>query len=437
MLQSIRSYFEFEAHGTSFHQEAVAGVTTFLTMSYIIVVNPAILSVAGIPEGPSMVATILTAIFGTLLMGIYARRPFAVAPYMGENAFIAYTVVALLGYPWQVALGAVFMGGILFVFLTLMRVRQWLVRAVPAALRYSFAVGIGLFMSFIGLNVAGIVKLGTPGAPVQVGDLTSRPVLVAVFGFLLIAVLMIRRVPGAILAGILGTTLVAYAAGVGTAPQAFVSAQPSVAPIFLQMDLAGALSWGFFGVVLTVFIMAFVDTMGSLIGVSARAGFLDAEGNLPQIERPMLVDALSTTFAAAVGTTTAGAYIESATGVEAGGRTGFTSVVTALLFALALFFSPFVSSIPPQAYGPALIVVGVLMLEPIRRIDFSDLTELIPAFGVVVLMSFTYNIGIGITTGFVLYPICKLAGGRQREVKAGLWILCGLSLLFYIFYPYH
>jgi len=200
VLQSIRSYFEFEAHGTSFHQEAVAGVTTFLTMSYIIVVNPAILSVAGIPEGPSMVATILTAIFGTLLMGIYARRPFAVAPYMGENAFIAYTVVALLGYPWQVALGAVFMGGILFVFLTLMRVRQWLVRAVPAALRYSFAVGIGLFMSFIGLNVAGIVKLGTPGAPVQVGDLTSRPVLVAVFGFLLIAVLMIRRVPGAILA---------------------------------------------------------------------------------------------------------------------------------------------------------------------------------------------------------------------------------------------
>ncbi|MGH9603724.1 MAG: NCS2 family permease [Terriglobales bacterium] len=414
----------------------IAGVTTFLTMSYIIVVNPAILNAAGIPTGPSMVATILTAVFGTLLMGLYANRPFGVAPYMGENAFIAFTVVVVLGYTWQAALGAVFLGGVLFILLTVLRVRQWLVGAVPPTLRYSFAVGIGLFMTFIGLNESGLVRLGVTGAPVKIGELTSAPSAVAITGFLLTAALMIRRAPGAILTGILGSTFLAFLLGVAKPPSAWISSPPSLAPIFLQFDLGATLSWGFFGVVLTVFIMALVDTMGSLIGVSARAGFLDAEGNLPQIERPMLVDALSTTFAAAVGTTTAGAYIESAAGVEAGGRTGLTAVVTALLFLLALFFSPFVAAIPPQAYGPALIIVGLLMISPITRINFDDLSEVIPAFAVIVLMSFTYNIGIGITAGFVLYPFCKVAGGRVREVKPGLWVLCGLSLLFYVFYPY-
>ncbi|MGH9651295.1 MAG: NCS2 family permease, partial [Terriglobales bacterium] len=303
-------------------------------------------------------------------------------------------------------------------------------------LRYSFAVGIGLFMTFIGLNESGLVRLGVTGAPVKIGELTSAPSAVAITGFLLTAALMIRRAPGAILTGILGSTFLAFLLGVAKPPSAWISSPPSLAPIFLQFDLGATLSWGFFGVVLTVFIMALVDTMGSLIGVSARAGFLDADGNLPQIERPMLVDALSTTFAAAVGTTTAGAYIESAAGVEAGGRTGLTSVVTALLFLLALFFSPFVAAIPPQAYGPALIIVGLLMISPITRINFDDLSEVIPAFAVIVLMSFTYNIGIGITAGFVLYPFCKLAAGRAREVKPGLWVLCGLSLLFYFFYPY-
>lgn len=436
MLDKIRRYYGFEAHGTDFRREVIAGLTTFMTMAYIIVVNPAILKAAGIPPGPSMVATILTVIFGTLLMGIYARRPFAIAPYMGENAFIAYTVVGVLGYPWQAALGAVFISGVLFVLLTVVKLRQWLVEAVPPGLRYSFAVGIGLFLTFIGLNVAGIVTLGSAGAPVKIGDVTSARVLVAVFGFLILSVLMIRRVPGAMLLGILITTFVGFLVGVAAPPSSWISLPPSLGPIFLQLDISSAFSWGFFAIVLTIFMMAFVDTMGTLIGVSARAGFLDADGNLPQIERPMLADALSTTFAALVGTTTAGAYIESATGVEAGGRTGFTAVVTALLFAIALFFAPFVTAIPAQAYGPALIVVGLLMLAPITKIKFEDYTELIPAFAVVVLMSFTYNIGVGITGGFFLYPFCKLVAGRHREVRPGLWILGLLSLLFFIFYPY-
>jgi len=278
--------------------------------------------------------------------------------------------------------------------------------------------------------------LGSAGAPLRAGHLTAAPVLVAIFGFLLMAVLMIRRFPAAILIGILATAFLAYVTRVAPPPKAWVSLPPSISPILFSVDFRGALNWGFFPIVLTIFIMAFVDTMGTLIGVSARAGFLDENGNLPQIERPMTVDALSVIFAALVGTSTSGAFIESATGVEAGGRTGLTAVVTAICFLGTLFFSPFISAIPPQAYGPALIVVGLLMLSPITRIRFDDFTELIPAFAVVALMSFTYNVGIGITAGFVLYPFCKLVSGRVGEIKPGLWVLAGLSLLFFVFYPY-
>ncbi len=437
MLERLHAYFELEAHGTTFRREIVAGVTTFVTMSYIIVVNPAILSTAGIPVGPSMVATILTAIFGTLLMGFYARRPFAVAPYMGENAFIAFTVVQLLGYTWQAALAAMFLAGVVFIVLTVARVWPWLVKGIPPCLRYSFAVGIGLFLTFIGLNQTGIVRLGMEGAPVRLGEIASTPVLVSLVGFLIIVGFMILRVRGGILIGILATTLVAYLVGVAQRPTSWLGLPPSLKPIFWQLDFSALWSVGFLAVVLTILILAFVDTMGTLIGVSVRAGLLDEEGNLPQIERPILADALATTFAAAVGTTTSGAYIESATGIEAGGRTGLTAVVTALLFILALFFAPLVTAIPPQAYGPALIAVGVLMVGPITRINFDDFTELVPAFATIALMSFTFNIAVGMTVGFLLYPFCKLVAGRGREIRSGLWVLSALSLLFYLFYPYH
>jgi AGZA family xanthine/uracil permease-like MFS transporter len=432
----LERFFRLRESNTTVSREIIAGITTFVTMSYIIVVNPAILKAAGIPEHASITATVLTAIFGTLLMGLYANRPFAIAPYMGENAFIAYTVVQVLGYSWQSALAAIFLAGILFLLLTIFRLRQWLVDAIPSGLRYSYAVGIGLFLTFVGLNETGIVTLGSVGAPVRTGHLTTSAVLVAIFGFLLMAVLMIRRFPAAILVGILATAFLAFAVGVAHAPAQFVSAPPTLVPIAFQLDLRSVLHWGFFPIVLTVFIMAFVDTMGTLIGLSARAGFLDDNGNLPQIERPMIADALSTTFGALIGTTTSGAFIESATGIESGGRTGLTAVVTALCFAGTLFFAPFISAIPPQAYGPALIIVGLLMLAPITRIHFDDFTELIPAFAVVALMSFTYNIGIGMTAGFVLYPFCKLVAGRVKEVRSGLWVLAALSLLFFVFYPY-
>ena len=436
MFDGISRFFKLEQAGTTVSREIMAGLTTFVTMAYIVVVNPAVLKNAGIPAGPSTVATILTAMFGTLLMGTYANRPFAIAPYMGENAFITFTVVLGLGYTWQSALAAVFLAGVVFLLLTVLRLRQWLVDAIPTTLRYSYAVGIGLFLTFIGLTQTGIVAAANGGPPVHAGHLTSKPVLLSIFGFVLISVLLIRRFPAAILVGILATAFLAYLTGVSAAPSCWVSLPPSLSPILFKMDFSKIFTLGFFPIVLTIFIIAFVDTMGTLIGLSARAGFLDEKGNLPQIERPMTTDALSTVFASLVGTTTAGAFIESATGVEAGGRTGLTSVVTALCFAGTLFFSPFVSAIPPQAYGPALIVVGLLMLSPVVKIPFDDFTELIPAFAVVALMSFTYNVGIGITAGFVLFPLCKLVSGRLREVKAGLWVLAAVSLLFFAFYPY-
>ena len=297
-------------------------------------------------------------------------------------------------------------------------------------------MGIGLFLTFIGLNQAGIVVLGTAGAPVRAGELSSVPVLVAIAGFLLMALLMIRRVPGGILVGIASTWLVAILLRVAAPPAHWISAPPSLSPILFQLSLRDALTWSFFPVVLTIFVMAFVDTMGTLIGVSVRAGFLDEKGHLPQVERPMIADALATMFAALVGTSTSGAYIESAAGVEAGGRTGLTALVTAACFALTLFCSPVVAAIPAQAYAPALIIVGLLMLGPVTLLKFDDFTELIPSFAVIVLMSFTYNIGIGITAGFVLYPFCKVIAGRAGEVRPGLWVLSAISLLFFVFYPY-
>jgi AGZA family xanthine/uracil permease-like MFS transporter len=369
-------------------------------------------------------------------MGFYANRPFAIAPYMGENAFVAFTVVRVLGYSWQTAIGAIFVGGILFTVLTVFRLRSWLANAIPQGLKFSFAAGIGLFLTFIGLNMTKLVVLGSPGAPVKIGQVTSVPVLLAVFCFLLMGVLLVWKVKGALLISIVVTAFGAFILGVAKMPDKLVSMPPSLGPIFLKLDILGALTWGFFAVILTVFVMDFVDTMGTLIGVSARAGFLDEDGNLPQVDRPMLADALATVVGALLGTTTTGTYIESAAGIEEGGRTGLTAVVTAVLFLLALFFAPFFTAVPALAYGPALIVVGLLMLSPIACIKFEDYTELIPAFMTVVLMSFTFNIGVGMTAGFVLYPFFKLISGRAREVHPGMWVLGILSLLFYIFYPY-
>ncbi|MBN2331853.1 MAG: NCS2 family permease [Deltaproteobacteria bacterium] len=437
MKKWLDNYFIITGNHSTIKRELYSGLTTFITVAYIIVVNPAILEVAGIPRGPSMVATILSAAVGTLLMGLYAKRPFVIAPYMGENAFIAYTVVKVLGYSWQTALGAIFIGGVLFVLLTLLKIRSWFVQAIPASLKYAFAVGIGFFLTLIGLVTTGLVTVGVPGAPLTAGTFTSSTSLLAIGGFLLISTLTIRKVPGGILLGMTVITFLGYLTGITPLPKTFFSPPPSLGPIFLHLDIAGACTWGFFSVILTVFIMDFVDTMGTLIGLSARAGMLDEHGNLPEIEKPMLADALATVAAALLGTTTTGTFIESAAGIEAGGRTGLTAVTAALLFLTGLFCAPFITSIPAYAYGPTLIVVGSLMISAIEHIDFHDYTEWLPSFITIVLMCFTYNLGIGITAGFMVYPLLKLLTGRVREVHPGMWGLFALASLFYCFFPFH
>ncbi len=432
----MKTYFEFAKHNTNYKQETLAGITTFLTLAYIIVVNPAILEAAGIPKGPSMTATILAAAVGTLIMGLYAKRPFALAPYMGENAFIAFTVVKALGYSWQTALGAIFLAGLLFTLLTLLKVRGKMAEAIPPSLKFSFAAGIGLFLAFIGLSETGIAVPGVPGAPVGLGRLSEPRVFLAVVGVFLIIWLMIRRVKGALIIGILASTLISMLAGITPVPASWVGLPPSPGPILLKLDLVSACSVRNLPVALIVFVLAYVDTVGTLIGLSARGGLLDANGNLPEIEKPMLADAAANLVAPALGTTTTGAYIESAAGIEAGGRTGFTALTVAGLFLLALFLAPLMTAVPPHAYGPALIVIGVLMIGPIARIDFGDYTELVPAFITIVMMIFTFNIGVGMTAGLIAYPLLKTMAGRHRDVRAGMWIFAGLSLLFYLVYPY-
>jgi len=293
----MKTFFRFEQNKTSYRQESLAGLTTFLTMAYIIVVNPAILEAAGIPRDAQVTATILAAITGCLMMAFWARRPFAVAPYMGENAFIAFVVVKTMGYSWQVALGAVFWAGIAFLLLTLLKYAPWLAESIPISLKAAFAVGIGLFLTFIGLNEVGLVVLGVAGAPVKLGNIAQAPVLLAVGGFVFTVVLMVRQVPAALLYGILATTSVSVLLGITRLPPSLVSLPPSIAPIFLKLDIAGTLQPGMFPVVMVIFMMAFLDTIGTLIGLSMRAELLDANGNLPEIERPMLADAVATTMA--------------------------------------------------------------------------------------------------------------------------------------------
>ncbi len=432
----LNAYFRLKELGTTVRQEVIAGATTFVTMAYIIIVNPKILEAAGMPFGASMVATILTAFIGTLLMGVYAKRPFAIAPYMGENAFVAFTVVKVMGFSWQQALGAIFVSGAIFAVLTVLNIRTWLVNSIPEKLKIGFSVGIGLFLTFIGLNETGIVKLGVAGAPVHVGNFTEPTVLLAVLGFLFTGWLMIKRVNAALFVGIAAVTVLAMVMGKVLPPASLASMPPSIMPVVGKLEFSGLASLKALPVILTMFVMVFVDTMGTLIGLSMKAGLLDKKGNLPEIEKPMLCDSLATMAGAALGTTTSGAYIESAAGIEAGGRSGLASVVTALLFLAALFFAPLFTVVPPYAYGPVLIIVGMLMLSPMKHLEFGDLTEMIPAFTIIVLMSFTYNVGIGMAAGFVVYPVIKTLSGRMREVPAGLWVLGSLSLLFFVFYPY-
>jgi AGZA family xanthine/uracil permease-like MFS transporter len=439
MTAWLERTFRLAENGTTVRRELLGGATTFMTMSYIIFVQPAVLGTTGMDKGAVMVATCLASALATLLTGLLARYPIAQAPAMGHNIFFAVIVCGTMGYTWQVALGANFLSGLVFVALALAGVWGRMVAAVPDALKYGIAVGIGLLIALIGLEYGGIV-VDSPGVLVSLGDLTSRPVLLVLFGLALTAVLLVVRFPGAILVGMLATAAAGLPLGV-VKFKGVVAPVPSLAPTFLKLDIAGAVETGLVAVVFVFFLLDVFDAIGTLIGVGGSAGFLK-DGKLPRADKAMLADAVGTVGGVLLGTSTVSSYIESVTGIAQGARTGLANVMTSALFLCALFFSPLAEMISGEvAYGgatlrpviaPALILVGYMMMKCVKFVDWDDLTEAIPAFLSIVIMPLTLSITEGISFGFISYALLKLAAGKGRQVHWLIYLFAGLFVLRYV-----
>ena len=447
MNAALDSYFGIARAGSTIPRELRAGLTTFLTMSYVLFVNPQVLgSAIVIPNGFAklLIVTALAAAIGSLLMALVARYPFAQAPGMGLNAYFAYTVVLGQKIPWQTALGAVFISGLLFVLLSLVGVRQAVVRAIPNALKFAVTAGIGMFLAFIGLKNAGAI-VASPATFVTLGSLLSPPVLVALFGLVLTAALLVRRVPGAIVYGIVASTVLGIAthAPLYTGPHGTLVAfagfpdgivAPPVWPSGLvgALDIRGALGLGAAAVVFTFFFVDFFDATGTLVGLASRAGYLDANGDLPRARRTFASDGLAAMCGAVLGTSTTTAYIESASGIAEGGRTGLTALAVAVLFVLSTLLWPLASVIPAAATAPALIVVGALMLEGLRNVDWDDYAVSIPVFLTIVTMPLTFSIANGVSFGVISYAAIKLLSGRGKEVDPLLYVVAALLVARYV-----
>ncbi len=423
----LDSYFRLSEHGTTVQREIVAGCTTFLTMAYITFVNPSILSSTGMDFGAVFVATCLAAAFGTLVMGLYANYPIALAPGMGLNAFFTYGVVLGMGHTWQVALGVVFWSGVLFVALSLLPVREWIINSIPRTLKMAISAGIGLFLGIIALKNAGIV-VDHPATLVTMGDLSAASSLLAAFGFIAIVALSHRQVPGAVIIGILLVTALGIAFGVSEW-KGLASAPPDPTPTLLAMDIVGALELGLLAVVFTFLFVDLFDTAGTLVGVAHRAGLLDAEGKLPRLGKALLADSTATVVGAALGTSTTTSYIESAAGINAGGRTGLTAVTVGVLFLLCLFFSPLAETVPAYATAPALLFVACLMARGLAEIDWEDATEYAPGVVTAIAMPLTFSIADGLGLGFICYALMKLTSGKVAECPPAVMVIAALFVL--------
>lgn len=425
LISALERYFEFAPHRTNWRTEILAGFTTFMTMAYIIFVNPSILRETGMPAGAVTVATCLSSGFGSILMGVVARYPIALAPGMGINAYFTYTVVKAMGVPWQVALGAVFLSGVAFLVLTFAGIRQLLVSAIPLELHAAVAGGIGLFLALIGFRNSGII-VASPTTTVALGNLHDPNTLLAIFGLLAIAAMMTRRIRAAMLAGILATTILAV--GIGLArwqPQAFSIAD--IAATAFALDLKTAISPAMLEVVFVFLFVSLFDNIGTLVGVTKVAGLIDDHNEIPRINRILASDATASIAGSLAGTSTVTSYIESSAGIAAGGRTGVTAIVTGLLFFAALFVAPLVGVIPPAATSPALIIVGTLMIATVGEIRWTDPATGIPAFLTMLAIPLTFSIADGLAFGFISYTVLKLAAGQGRHVN---WLVYLLTLLF-------
>ena len=421
----LERFFGLSEHGTTVRTEVMAGVTTFLTMAYIIFVNPDILSVSGMPRDAVFVATCVAAAIGSAIMGLYANYPIALAPGMGLNAYFAFAVVKGMGFTWQAALGAVFISGLLFIIVSLFKVREAIVNAIPRSLKFAISAGIGLFLAISGLKSAGIIT-SHPATLLTLGDLHNPGPLLTSGGFILIVALEQRKVPGALIVGILAVTVASVAMGLSPF-SGVVAPPPSIMPTLFQMDIAGALNAGLLTVVLTFFMVELFDASGTLIGVCHRAGLLDAEGRLPRLKRALLADSSAIVAGSMLGTSSTTAYVESAAGTAVGGRTGLTAVVVALLFLASIVFAPLAGTVPAYATAPALCYVAVLMIRGLAEIDWEDLTETAPAVVTAITMPFTFSIAHGIAFGFITFAAIKILAGRARELSP---MVAGIAVLF-------
>jgi len=421
----LDKFFKLSDNGTTVRTELLAGLTTFLTMAYIIFVNPSILGDAGMPKDSVFVATCVAAAIGTLIMGLYANYPIGLAPGMGLNAYFAYAVVKGMGFPWQAALGAVFISGCLFLLVSLFRIRELIINAIPHSLRTAIPAGIGLFLALISLKNAGIVA-ASPATFVTMGDLHQVAPVLAIVGFLVIVALDQLKIRGALLIGILSVTVLSFIFG-GNHFNGVFSAPPSISPTLFQLDLKGAISMGLLNVVLVFFLVELFDATGTLMGVAQRAGLVK-NGKIERINKALLADSGAIVAGSLLGTSSTTAYIESAAGVQAGGRTGLTAVAVAALFLLALFIAPLAGVVPAYATAPALFFVACLMLRELADIDWNDTTESVPAVITALVMPFTYSIANGLALGFISYAALKLLTGRVKDVSAVIWVIAAIFL---------
>ncbi len=422
LTDKLNSLFKIQQSGSSIRTEIMAGLTTFITMAYIIFVNPSIMTNAGMPFGPVMVATCLASAFATFLMAFLANYPIGLSTGMGLNTFFAFTVVGTMGISWQMALAAVFIEGLIFIALTLTRLRESVVNGIPQCLKIGISTGIGFYIILIGLQNCGLVVQNS-ATMVTLGDLTSKSSMLALFGLAVIVGLECRRVRGAILWGIAATTALSVAVGLSDVPEKLVSLPPSIAPLFLQLDFSQIGDIAFWGVVFTFFFVDFFDTVGTLVGVSLRSGLLDDQGRLPRAKEALMADAVGTVAGSVLGVSTVTSFIESASGVEQGGRTGLTALVVAILFTLSIFFSPLVGIVPSAATAPALVMVGIYMIVSLRELNFSDFSDLVPACVAIFSMPYTYSIGNGIEFGCVSYTVTKVLSGKGSQVSPVMWLL--------------
>ncbi|MFV0539588.1 MAG: NCS2 family permease [Dysgonomonas sp.] len=429
MKNFLEKFFQLKENKTTIRKEFLAGLITFLTMSYILIVNPSILGKTGMDKDALFTATALATIFATLMMALYAKLPIAQAPGMGLNAFFAVTICGSMGYSWQFALTAVFIEGLIFIVLTFFNVRELIIKSIPKVLKDAIPVGIGFFITLIGLKNANIV-LPDDNTLVKLGDFSQHSVWIAMLGLLVTAVLFVRNINGSILIGIVAATIFGIVLGDVTLPNtSIIAAPPSIAPIFAQFNWDQIFSFDMMVVVFTLLFVNLFDTVGTLIGVVSKAGLADKDGNFPQMKKALFSDALGTTVGSILGTSTVTAYVESASGVASGGRTGLTSVSTALMFVLALFFAPLFLMVPAAATSPALIIVGLFMISSVAKVNFSDMSEGLPAFLTIAFMPFTYSIAEGIVFGMLSFALIKVCSGKHKDVSITVYVIAILFLL--------